>query len=98
MNIIIKSLLNGIASCLLLALILTLTKHVDFVQALVEPTTLILAPCAAVGSYFGYRFRVMRGKDWWASVLDWAPCLRQQLFLLLVSCFLFRFNGGDIVG
>ena len=57
MNIIIKSLLNGIAGCLLRALILSLTKHVDFVQALMEPNTLILAPCAAVGSYFGYRFK-----------------------------------------
>ena len=60
MNIIIKSLLNGIVSCLLLALILTLTKGVNFMQALVEPSTLFLAPCAAVGSYFGYRFKAMR--------------------------------------
>ncbi len=62
-KIIIKSLVNGIVSALLLALILTLTKGMNYVDALMAPSTLILAPCAAVGSFIGYTLRAKKKEE-----------------------------------
>ena len=56
-NKIIKALLNGAISFLAVALIQSLVKGMPITQTLVEPYTLILGPCAAIGSYIGYTIR-----------------------------------------
>lgn len=58
-NIVIKALLNGVASCLAFALIHSLLRGMPFMQTLVEPYTLTLGSCAAVCSYIGYRIRAV---------------------------------------
>lgn len=60
MNSIIKSLLNGIASFLLVALAQTLIKGVTFVQALVSPYTVFLAVTAIVFSFIGFTVKATR--------------------------------------
>jgi hypothetical protein len=53
-KIVIKSLLNGIISLLVLALLLGLVKDQGFVQALTAPYTIAVALVAIVGSYIGF--------------------------------------------
>jgi len=59
-SIIIKSLLNGIASCLLIALIVSLKNGMAYTQALTASNTLIFSACAAVGSFFGFMIKAKR--------------------------------------
>ena len=60
MPIIVKSLINGVVSWLLVALIVTLKKDVSFVQVLTEPYTIFLAVAAAFGSYAGYNRKMKK--------------------------------------
>lgn len=53
-NILIKSLLNGVISLLVLAVLLSLIKDMSFVQALTELYTIAVAIAAMVGSYIGF--------------------------------------------
>ena len=53
-NILIKSLLNGVISLLVLAVLLSLGKDMSFVQALTVPYTIAAAIAAMVGSYIGF--------------------------------------------
>ena len=53
-NILIKSLLNGVISLLVLAVLLSLIKDMSFVQALTVPYTIAVAIAAMVGSYIGF--------------------------------------------
>ena len=59
---IVKSLINGVAFCLLFSLFLTLTKGVPFMQTLVRPDVLLGAGCTALGSFIGYSLRENRRK------------------------------------
>ena len=59
-SIIIKSLINGIASCFAVALVQSLIRGIPFVQALTAPYTILLAISAAVGSFIGYEIRAAR--------------------------------------
>ena len=53
-NIIIKSLLNGIISFFLVALVLDLAKGIPFGKAIVDPYSIFLGVSAIVGSYIGF--------------------------------------------
>ena len=53
-NILIKSLLNGVISLLVLAVLLSLVNGTGFTAALFAPHTIIVALSAAVGSYIGF--------------------------------------------
>ena len=53
-NILIKSLLNGVISLLVLAVLLSLIKGMSFVQALTVPYTIAVAIVAMVGSFIGF--------------------------------------------
>ena len=53
-NILIKSLLNGVISLLVLAVLLSLRTDMSFVQALTVPYALVVAITAMVGSYIGF--------------------------------------------
>ena len=53
-NILIKSLLNGVISLLVLAVLLILIKDMSFVQALTKFYTIAVAIAAMVGSYIGF--------------------------------------------
>ena len=57
-NIFIKSLLNGVISLLVLAVLLSLIKDMSFVQALTGPYTIAIAIAAMVGSYIGFARKV----------------------------------------
>ena len=59
-NIIIKSLLNGVTSFFLVALVLDLVKGIPFGQALAEPYNIILGISAIVGSYIGFTRKAMK--------------------------------------
>ena len=53
-NTLIKSLLNGVISLLVLAVLLSLIKGMSFVQALTVPYTIAAAIVAMVCSYIGF--------------------------------------------
>ena len=53
--IIIKSLLSGIKTWLIVSLILSLIKDMTFTQALMSPYIIILSVVTSVGSYIVYR-------------------------------------------
>jgi len=59
-KIIIKALLNGIVSWLVLTLLFVLIKDQSFVQALTAPYTIAAALSAAVGSYIGFMTKVKK--------------------------------------
>ena len=49
-----RALIESVIGGLLLALLLTLTKEISFVQALTEPVTIVAAVSAFSGSYIGF--------------------------------------------
>lgn len=53
-NILVKALINGIISLLVLAVLLSLVNGTGFTAALFAPHTIIVALSAAVGSYIGF--------------------------------------------
>ena len=53
-NIFVKSLDQGIIGWILLALLLSVTKDMTFVQALVAPYTVMMSVAGIVGCYIGY--------------------------------------------
>ena len=59
-NFFIKSLGQGVIGWVLLALLLSFTKDMTFVQALVAPYTIMMSVAAVVGSYIGYMRREKR--------------------------------------
>lgn len=59
-NIIIKSLLNGIISFFLVAVVLDLVKGIPFGQALVEPYSIFLGITAIIGSFIGFSRKAMK--------------------------------------
>ena len=59
-NIIIKSLLNGVISFFLVAVVLDLVKGIPFGQALVEPYNIILGISATICSYIGFSRKAMK--------------------------------------
>ena len=63
MNNIVKALINGVLSWLLVALVLYLVKGVNFVQALTAPYTVALAITALVGSYIGFERKARKNGD-----------------------------------
>ena len=62
-NVIFKSLLNGVAACLLFALLMSLTKGLGFVQVLAASKTIILGLCTIVGSFIGYIVKAIREEE-----------------------------------
>ena len=59
-NIVIRSLLNGIAGILALALFENLLHGTPFMQTLAAPTTLPIAVGATIGSFIGLRRKALR--------------------------------------
>lgn len=59
-NIIIKSLLNGIFSFFLVALVLDLVRGIPFGQAIVDPYNIIVGVAAIIGSYIGFSRKAMK--------------------------------------
>ena len=59
-NLIIKSLLNGVLSFVLVALVFHLVKGVAIAQVIVAPYTISLTISAIVGSYIGFRIKTMK--------------------------------------
>ena len=55
MNSILKALIESVIGGLLLALLLTLTKDINFVQALTAPVTIVAVVSAFMGSYVGFQ-------------------------------------------
>ena len=53
-NILFKSLLQGVAGMLILALLLSIVKDVSILEVLVRPYTILIGVSAAIGSYIGY--------------------------------------------
>ena len=54
-NILFKSLLQGVAGMLVLALLLSVVKDDSILEVLVEPETILLGVSAVIGSYIGYQ-------------------------------------------
>ena len=54
-NIILKSLINGILTWLVLGLFLSLTKDTTFVEALITPYILFAASVCIGGSFIGFK-------------------------------------------
>jgi hypothetical protein len=54
MNNIVKALVNGVLSWLLVALVLSLVKDMSLVQAITAPYTVVLAVTAVVSSWIGF--------------------------------------------
>ena len=54
-NIILKSLINGILTWLVLGLFLSLTKDTTFVEALITPYILFAASTCIGGSFIGFK-------------------------------------------
>ena len=54
-NIILKSLINGIITWLVVGLFLSLTKDTTFVEALITPYTLFAASACIGGSFIGFK-------------------------------------------
>jgi hypothetical protein len=50
-----RALIESVIGGLLLALLLTLTKEISFVQALTEPVTIVAAVSAFTSSYIGFQ-------------------------------------------
>lgn len=59
-NNIIKSLVNGILTFVLVALALHLVKGVAIAQAIVAPYTIFLTISAIVGSFVGFSIKAMK--------------------------------------
>ena len=55
MNNILKALVESVIGGLLLALLLTFTKEITFVQALTEPVTIVAVVSAFIGSSIGFQ-------------------------------------------
>ena len=53
-KILIKALINGVVSLLVLAVLLSLIKGAGFMEALMAPYTICIALAAAVCSYIGF--------------------------------------------
>ena len=53
-NILVKALINGIISLLVLAVLLSLINGMGFMAALMAPYTILAAVSAVVGSYIGF--------------------------------------------
>lgn len=53
-NIFVKSLGQGIIGWILLALLLSVTKDMNFLQALIAPYTIMMSVAGIVGCYIGY--------------------------------------------
>lgn len=53
-NILVKALINGIISLLVLAVLLSLINGMGFMAALMAPYTILAAISAVVGSYIGF--------------------------------------------
>ena len=58
-NNVIKSLLNGVLTFMLVALVLSL-KGMDIAQALVSSYTIFLTVSAIAGSFIGFAMKAMR--------------------------------------
>ena len=54
-NILFKSLLQGIAGMIILALLCSIVKDDSFLELLVEPETILIGISAVIGSYIGYQ-------------------------------------------
>ena len=54
-NIILKSLINGIITWLVVGLFLSLTKDTTFVETLITPYTLFAASACIGGSFIGFK-------------------------------------------
>ena len=58
-NTVIKSLLNGILTFILVALVLSL-KGMAIAQAIIAPYTIFLTISAILGSFIGFTLKAMR--------------------------------------
>ena len=58
-NIIIRSLLNGILTFILVTLVLSV-KGMTFAQAIVAPYTIFLTITAIAGSFIGFEIKALR--------------------------------------
>ena len=59
-KIIVKSLLNGILTFVVVALVQYLVKGVALTQAIAAPYTIFLTISAIVGSFVGFSIRTMK--------------------------------------
>ncbi|MDO4866033.1 MAG: hypothetical protein Q4C10_05710 [Clostridia bacterium] len=59
-NIIIKSLLNGIISFFLVALVLDLVRGIPFGKAIVDPYNIFIGVAAIIGSYIGFTRKALK--------------------------------------
>jgi hypothetical protein len=55
-----RALIESVIGGLLLALLLTLTKEISFVQALTEPVTIVAAVSAFIASYIGFQRKALK--------------------------------------
>lgn len=53
-NFLVKSLGQGVVGWVLLALLLSFTRDMTFVQALAAPHTIMMCVAAVIGCYVGY--------------------------------------------
>ena len=53
-NFLVKSLGQGVIGWVLLALLLSFTRDMPFVQALAAPYTIMMSVAAVIGCYVGY--------------------------------------------
>ena len=56
-NMIIRTVIEGLIGWMLLALVVTFTKDITFVQAVIAPHTLVMATAGFLGAYMGLRKR-----------------------------------------
>ena len=71
-TILVKALVNGIVSLLVLAVLLSLVNGIGFMEALMAPYTIIAAISAVAASYIGF-VRKARGPSFASSVLPTRP-------------------------
>ena len=56
-NYLIKALINGIITLVILSVLISLIKQRPFMDVLTEPYTIVIAVCAVIGSYIGFMIK-----------------------------------------
>ena len=62
-NILFKSLLQGVAVIVIVALLLSIVKDDSFLEVLAEPYTILMGIVAAAGSYSGFLRKEKRSEE-----------------------------------
>ena len=62
-SIVFKTIMNGITSWLVIALIVSMVKDMTYAQAFAEPMTIVMALSSTVGGYIGFQRRARKHRQ-----------------------------------